>query len=123
MVWNEEESEATNDLSNPNNWPLGKVVAERGFTTDTNGAAKLSFKLGLGEYRAILETQDRFGRKVTGKLPLQVLRPGDDRLAIRFQICSQRQIGKPSRATISWLCGARATAPGGRSSKSNTGTR
>jgi hypothetical protein len=35
-------------LSNPNNWPLGKVVAETGFTTDTNGSAKLSFKLPCG---------------------------------------------------------------------------
>ena len=32
------------DLSNPNNWPLGKVVAEKGFTTDTNGLAKSAFK-------------------------------------------------------------------------------
>ena len=39
------EDEPGEDLSNPNNWPLGKVVAEKGFTTDTNGVAKLSFKL------------------------------------------------------------------------------
>jgi hypothetical protein len=72
------------DLSNPNNWPLGKVVAESGFTTDTNGAARLSFKLPAGAYRAILETQDRFGKKVTGKLPLRVLDPGAPKLAIRI---------------------------------------
>lgn len=71
------------DLSNPNNWPLGKVVAESGFTTDTNGSAKLSFKLASGAYRAVLETQDRFGKKVTGKLPLQVLDPEATRLAIK----------------------------------------
>ena len=72
------------DLSNPNNWPLGKVIAETGFTTDTNGLAKLSFKLGAGAYRALLETQDRFGKKVTGKLPLQVLEPEAPRLAVRI---------------------------------------
>ncbi|SPE59647.1 conserved hypothetical protein [Verrucomicrobia bacterium] len=72
------------DLSNPNNWPLGKVVAEQGFTSDTNGLAKLAFKLGAGVYRALLETQDRFGKKVTGKLPLQVLNPADTRLAIKI---------------------------------------
>lgn len=72
------------DLSNPNNWPLGKVVAENGFTTDTNGVAKLSFKLSAGAYRAVLETQDRFGRKVTGKLPLLVLAPDAPRLAIKI---------------------------------------
>ncbi|HWH70885.1 MAG TPA: MG2 domain-containing protein, partial [Candidatus Sulfotelmatobacter sp.] len=72
------------DLSNPNNWALGQVVAERGFTTDTNGAAKLSFKLGTGAYRAVVETQDRFGKKVTGLLPLQVLNPEAAKLAIKI---------------------------------------
>ena len=72
------------DLSTPNNWPLGKVVAEKGFTTGTNGTARLSFKLGAGAYRAVLETQDRFGKKVTGRLPLQVLQPGAAKLAIRI---------------------------------------
>jgi hypothetical protein len=72
------------DLSNPNNWPLGKVVTEKGFTTDTNGVARLSFNLAAGAYRAVLETQDRFGKKVTGKLPLQVLQPEATKLAIRI---------------------------------------
>ncbi|HTL16827.1 MAG TPA: alpha-2-macroglobulin family protein, partial [Patescibacteria group bacterium] len=72
------------DLSNPNNWPLGKVVAESGFTTDTNGSATLSFKLPAGAYRALLETQDRFGKKVTGRLPIQVLDPQADHLAIKI---------------------------------------
>ncbi len=78
------EGEPSQDMSNPNNWPLGKVVAEKGFTTDTNGAAKLSFKLPAGAYRAVLETQDRFGKKVTGKLPLQVLQPEATKLAVRI---------------------------------------
>lgn len=76
-------SDADRDLSNPNNWPLGKVVAEKGFTTDTNGVATLSFKLAAGAYRAVLETQDRFGKKVTGKLPLQGLKLEAAKLAIR----------------------------------------
>ena len=46
--------------------------------------AKLSFKLAAGAYRAVLETQDRFGKKVTGKLPLQVLQPEATKLAIRI---------------------------------------
>jgi len=77
-------SDSQPDLSNPNNWPLGEVVAEKGFTADTNGIAKLSFKLPAGAYRVVLETQDRFGKKVTGKLPLQVLQPAAAKLAIRF---------------------------------------
>src|SRR5262249_51563631 len=72
------------DISDLNNWPLGRVVAEKGFTTDTNGAAKLAFKLSAGAYRAVLETQDRFGKKVTGKLPLQVLNPDAEKLAIKI---------------------------------------
>lgn len=78
-----EEDAAEPDPSDPNNWPLGAVVAERGFTTDTNGLAKLDFILPAGAYRVVLETQDRFGKKVTGRLPLQVLNPGADNLAIK----------------------------------------
>jgi uncharacterized protein YfaS (alpha-2-macroglobulin family) len=77
-------SEEGTDLSNPNNWPLGTVVFQQGFTTDTNGSTKVSAKLPVGAYRAVLETQDRFGKKVTGQIPLQVLRPGDTRLTIRI---------------------------------------
>jgi uncharacterized protein YfaS (alpha-2-macroglobulin family) len=72
------------DSSSPINWPLGRVVVGHGFTTDTNGAAKLSFTLGAGVYRAVLETQDRFGKRVTGKLPLQVLKPDATKLAIKI---------------------------------------
>jgi uncharacterized protein YfaS (alpha-2-macroglobulin family) len=71
------------DLSDPNQWPLGEVVAEKTFTTDTNGSAHLSFKLATGAYRAMLETQDRFGKKVTGRLPLRVLKPNDTKLTIK----------------------------------------
>ncbi len=78
------DGEAEQDLSNPNNWPLGKVMDEVGFTTDTNGSATLSFKLPSGAYRAIVETQDRFGKKVTGRMPIQVLKPDTTRLGIKI---------------------------------------
>ncbi len=71
------------DLSDPNNWELADVAAEHGFTTDTNGTAKLSFNLAAGAYRVIVETQDRFGKKVTGRLPLQVLQPDAAALVIK----------------------------------------
>src|SRR5436309_14466767 len=32
------------DLSNPNNWPLGEVLAEHGFTTDAEGKGKWQVK-------------------------------------------------------------------------------
>jgi uncharacterized protein YfaS (alpha-2-macroglobulin family) len=72
------------DLSNPNNWPLGEVVSEKPFTTDTNGTAKLAFPLVAGAYRALLETQDRFGKKVTGRLQLRVVKPDDTKLALKI---------------------------------------
>ena len=56
----------------------------KGFTTDTNGQAKLSFKLPAGAYRAVLETQDRFGKKVTGKLPVAGAQPDATKLAIKI---------------------------------------
>ena len=79
-----DQGDAGKDLSSLNNWPLGKVVMEKGFTTDTNGVAKLPFKLAAGAYRAVLETQDRFGKRVTGRLPLQVLQPSATKLAIKI---------------------------------------
>jgi uncharacterized protein YfaS (alpha-2-macroglobulin family) len=77
------EEETEKDLSNPNNWPLGRVVAEKGFTTDTNGVATLAFNMTTGAYRAVVETEDRFGKKVTGQLPIQVLKADETRLAIK----------------------------------------
>ncbi len=72
------------DLSHPNNWELGDLVQERGFTTDAEGKLTVVFKLGTGVYRALLETQDRFGKKVTARLPLQVLKPNDPKLGIKI---------------------------------------
>jgi hypothetical protein len=76
--------EAREDSSNPNNWDLGEVVAEHGFTTDDKGKAQWQVRLGAGAYRAVLETQDRFGKKVTARLPVQVLSPAATNLAIRI---------------------------------------
>jgi uncharacterized protein YfaS (alpha-2-macroglobulin family) len=72
------------DLSDPNNWPLGKVVAQKNFATDKEGKTNLEFKLKSGAYRAILETKDRFGKSVTGKLPIQVLQPNAAKFGIKI---------------------------------------
>jgi hypothetical protein len=72
------------DPSDPRTWPLGKVVAERGFTTDAEGRASLQVQLGAGAWRAVLETQDRFGKRVTAQCPLQVLRPADPKLGLKI---------------------------------------
>ncbi len=72
------------DPANVNSWELGAVAAEKGFTTGKDGKLELPFKLGVGAYRVIVETQDRFGKKVTAKLPLQVLKPSDTKFAIKI---------------------------------------
>ncbi|MBM3889797.1 MAG: hypothetical protein FJ388_11825, partial [Verrucomicrobia bacterium] len=72
------------DLSDPNTWELAGVVAQQEFATAASGETKLRFKLARGVYRAMLETQDRFGKKVTARLPLQVLRPGDTKLGLKI---------------------------------------
>ena len=72
------------DASNVNSWELGKVVAEKGFTTDESGQAKFNFDLEQGAYRVIVETQDRFGKKVSARSPIQVLNPKAGKLAIKI---------------------------------------
>ena len=53
------------------------MVADAGLHHRRRRARRQStFKLAAGAYRAVLETQDRFGKKVTALLPLQVLEPG-----------------------------------------------
>jgi uncharacterized protein YfaS (alpha-2-macroglobulin family) len=81
-VYNEGEL-PDSDLSDPDNWELGDVASEHNFNADTNGVANLSFPLAAGAYRAMVETQDRFGQRVTGRLPLQVLQPEAPTLAIK----------------------------------------
>jgi uncharacterized protein YfaS (alpha-2-macroglobulin family) len=71
------------DLSDPNRWELGDVASQAGFTCDITGKAKLSFKLATGIYRAVLETQDKDGKKVTAIQPLQVLDANSRKLAFK----------------------------------------
>jgi hypothetical protein len=78
-----EPSAAPVDLSDPNRWPLGEVAAEQRCTTDAAGKAKIEFPLPAGAYRAVFETQDRFGRKVTARYPVQVLQPQAARCPIK----------------------------------------
>ncbi len=72
------------DLSDPRQWPLGTVVQENGFTTDPEGKTSLSFTMAAGEYRAVLETQDRFGKAVTAYLQIRVLDPGAAKLPLKI---------------------------------------
>ena len=70
--------------ADPNTWPLGEVVQTKGFTTGTNGMLLLNFNLPAGIYRVMVETQDRFGKQVTARLPLLVLNPDAPKLNVKI---------------------------------------
>jgi Bacterial Alpha-2-macroglobulin MG10 domain/Alpha-2-macroglobulin family len=72
------------DPANPDSWELGEVAVERAFTTDGEGKATLNFPLEAGPYRAMLETKDAAGKKVTARLRLDVLKLDNKPLAIRI---------------------------------------
>jgi len=72
------------DPADPNTWPLGEMVEQRGWTTDAAGNAAQTFELPEGLYRAVAETQDRFGKPVKAELPLRVLDPEAKKLAIKL---------------------------------------
>ncbi|PIX42556.1 MAG: hypothetical protein COZ57_21050, partial [Armatimonadetes bacterium CG_4_8_14_3_um_filter_66_20] len=71
------------DPANPNSWELGEVVAQDGFNTDAAGKATRTYQLPPGPYRALLTTQDRFGKEVTALLPLTVLDPKGKTLPLK----------------------------------------
>jgi hypothetical protein len=64
-------------------WPLGELVKSADFATEKDGKKELPFKLEVGVYRALVETQDRFGKPVTAQLNVRVLKPDDTKLAIK----------------------------------------
>ncbi len=76
--------------NNVNGWELGAEVHTEAIQTDASGKQNVQVKLEVGAYRAKLESMDRFGKKVTAELPLIVIDPDANRLAIKvpdlFQI-------------------------------------
>lgn len=73
----------SSDSSDPSDWPLGDLARKLTFTTDAEGNATLTASLPVGVYRAVIETQDRFGKAVKGELNLRVIDPDAKRLDIR----------------------------------------
>jgi RNA polymerase sigma factor (sigma-70 family) len=65
-------SEPKPDPANPDSWELVEVVAKQVFKTDATGQMKFTTPLKAGVYRAMVETQDRFGKAVTARRTLQV---------------------------------------------------
>jgi hypothetical protein len=71
------------DSSDPTTWELEDLIGEHSFQTDDQGLALLSLGLDTGVYRAVLETQDRFGTPVTALHTIHVVDPQADHFAVR----------------------------------------
>ncbi len=71
------------DPGNIASWDTASLVEERGFETDGSGSTVQEWKLDVGIYRAIVETQDRFGKPVTSVLNFKVIDPKRKTLGIK----------------------------------------
>lgn len=83
------EDEKEVDLSDPANWTLGEVVVEKPFETAELGKTSIEVELPVGAYQAVLETQDRFGKPVSARLPLRVIDPEAEKLALKVPFLFQ----------------------------------
>ena len=63
------------DPANPDTWPLAEGLRGQAFSTNALGMADVAVSLEAGVYRAVLETQDRFGKTVTARHTFQVVDP------------------------------------------------
>ena len=61
------------DRSDIKSWELGDSVQELEVKTNDEGTAKQSVKLDAGAYKAVFETTDNAGQKVTSEYPFQVV--------------------------------------------------
>ncbi|MBL9127012.1 MAG: hypothetical protein JNL97_05170, partial [Verrucomicrobiales bacterium] len=71
------------DLSDPAHWALAERVAEQNFRTGDSGSATNLVDLPAGVYRVLVETADRFGKKVTARHQLTILAPDAEHLNIK----------------------------------------
>jgi len=71
------------DSSNPDTWEPADIVSEYSFQTDAQGQAMLSVVLEAGIYRALLQTQDRFGKPVGAQQTIHVVDPQAEHFSVR----------------------------------------
>lgn len=72
------------DPSKPASWEPGDAVVTANFETNGNGKAELKSKLAPGIYRAVLETTDKFGKKVTARYQFTVVNPAADKFNVKI---------------------------------------
>jgi hypothetical protein len=71
------------DASDPNTWELMDLIGEHPFQTNAYGYVTLPLELEAGIYRAILHTQDRFGKSVTALHTIHVVEPQAQKFGVR----------------------------------------
>ncbi len=79
-----DDEEPKPDPAKPVSWALGEQVFATDFATNGNGKAEVAVKLPAGIYRAVLETTDKFGKKVAAKYQFTVLNPAADTFAVKI---------------------------------------
>lgn len=82
--WRRGGEEPSNDPTNPDSWELGDVVDERAFETTADKGTKVPVTLKAGIYRALLTTQDRFGKTVTARHTVEVIDPQARHYAVKL---------------------------------------
>lgn len=71
------------DGANPNTWELGDAVESKPFETAAKGKTTVEFKLSRGLYRAIVESQDQYGKPVRAQWNLRVVDPASNSLGLK----------------------------------------
>ncbi len=70
------------DPSNQSTWALAEVVSTNEFATAADGKQDVSLRLERGLYRAILESQDKYGKPVKSELNIRVVDPSANKLGL-----------------------------------------
>jgi uncharacterized protein YfaS (alpha-2-macroglobulin family) len=72
------------DASDPDTWETAELLSEQTFETDALGQTTIPVSLGAGIYRAVLATQDRFGKPVAAQYTIQVVDPQATHFGVRI---------------------------------------
>ena len=75
---------STSDESNPDTWEKGNMINQYSFQTNALGITILPVTLNAGIYRAVLNTQDSFGKSVSAELTIKVVDPGGAHFNIKI---------------------------------------
>ena len=72
------------DPSDQSTWVLDEVLSTNEFATAADGKQEIFVKLARGLYRAVIESQDRYGKPVKSELNLRVIDPKANKLDLKL---------------------------------------